>query len=555
MYIEYFGLRDYPFSITPDPAFLYMSPRHQEALGHLLYGTGQYGGFVQLTGEVGTGKTTVIRTLLSQKIDGVDVAMVYNPRQSEHEFLASVCDELKIDYPEGASQKTLVDALNRHLLAAHAGGRRTVLIIDEAQNLSPGVLEQVRLLTNLETHKDKLLRIMLVGQPELAELLARPELRQLAQRITARYHLQPLSEDETREYIRHRLRVAGASAELFSDDAIRLVQSVSRGIPRLTNIICDRALLGAFGRQQRTVNAELVRAAAAESMADTVALPRGRWDWLLELPDARIRQIEIALAALAVVLIALLIWRTWQPDPTTPAPQAPAAAPIEPAQAPATEAAAPAASQQVPAVAQDPLSRAQRPLGAMMTALARQWLSDFTPDSTVGACTQLQTLSLRCYRGDGEWDLLRRLALPVLLELDNAGQPTHVLVLGLGSDHARLHTPEGSVDVPRERLEARWDGPFLMIWQPPTESERIDRGSRGEPVLWLRQRLAQLNGQTLPDPPSAAYDGDLRDQVRAFQRGQDLIADGVVGVHTFILLGQGLPGWPRLQDLDDVPAA
>jgi len=160
-----------PFSITPDPAYLYMSPRHQEALGHLLYGTGQYGGFVQLTGEVGTGKTTIVRTLLSQKLDNVDVAVILNPRQNEQEFVASICDELHIAYPKNATLKALVDALNAHLLEAHTQGRRTVVIIDEAQNLQPEVLEQVRLLTNLETHKEKLLRIMLVGQPELADLL------------------------------------------------------------------------------------------------------------------------------------------------------------------------------------------------------------------------------------------------------------------------------------------------------------------------------------------------------------------------------------------------
>lgn len=205
-----------PFSITPDPAYLYLSPRHQEALGHLLYGTGQYGGFVQLTGEVGTGKTTVIRALLAQPIDDVDVAMVHHPRLSEREFLASVCDELGIPASTDDSLRALITTLNQHLLKTHAAGRRTVLIIDEAQNLDPALLEQVRLLTNLETHKEKLLRIMLVGQPELNDLLARDDLRQLAQRITARFHLTPLAANETAEYVRHRLRVAGARGPIFT---------------------------------------------------------------------------------------------------------------------------------------------------------------------------------------------------------------------------------------------------------------------------------------------------------------------------------------------------
>src|SRR5689334_9852560 len=254
-----------PFSITPDPAYLYMSPRHQEALGHLLYGTGQYGGFVQLTGEVGTGKTTVVRALLAQKLEHVDVAVILNPRQNEQEFVASICDELHVKYPKKATSiKTLVDALNEHLLASHARGRRTVLVIDEAQNLQPEVLEQVRLLTNLETDKEKLLRIMLVGQPELAALLARPDLRQLAQRITARYHLTPLEPGEAGEYVGHRLRIAGGSPDLFTPRAIATVHELARGVPRLINILCDRALLGAYATGNRQVTPEIVQRAASE---------------------------------------------------------------------------------------------------------------------------------------------------------------------------------------------------------------------------------------------------------------------------------------------------
>src|SRR3546814_558109 len=237
MYIEFFQLKEMPFSITPDPAYLYMSPRHQEALGHLLYGTGQYGGFVQLTGEVGTGKTTIVRTLLEQKLDKVDVAFIHNPRQNEQEFVQTICDELGVSYArDDRSLKTLIDALNEHLLQAHAEGRRTVLIIDEAQNLERGVLEQVRLLTNLETAKEKLLRIMLIGQPELSALLARPDLRQLASRITARFHLTPLGARETVEYIEHRLRVAGAHGEIFTPAAIADVHRYTKGDRKSTRL-------------------------------------------------------------------------------------------------------------------------------------------------------------------------------------------------------------------------------------------------------------------------------------------------------------------------------
>ena len=221
MYTRFFGLNEKPFSITPDPRYLFLSARHGEALAHLVYGVTESGGFIQLTGEVGTGKTTLVRTLLLNRMpDNADVAVVLNPQLSAHEFLASICEELGIAVPNDKdSIKALIDALNHNLLNAHANGRRTILVVDEAQNLAPAVLEQVRLLTNLETAKQKLLQIILIGQPELRELLGRNDLRQLAQRITGRYHLEPLTRDETGQYIEHRLRVAGALAEVFDRDA------------------------------------------------------------------------------------------------------------------------------------------------------------------------------------------------------------------------------------------------------------------------------------------------------------------------------------------------
>jgi len=230
MYLKHFNLTERPFSITPDPRFLYMSARHREALAHLLYGLGEGGGFVQLTGEVGTGKTTICRCLLEQVPDNVDLALVLNPKVTGAELIATVCDELGIEYPAGTTSiKTLTDLLNRYLLDAHARGQRTVLIIDEAQNLSTEVLEQVRLLTNLETATQKLLQIVLIGQPELRDLLARNELRQLAQRVTARYHLEPISRGETAAYIRHRLQICGTSRSLFNKRAMDRIHELSGG--------------------------------------------------------------------------------------------------------------------------------------------------------------------------------------------------------------------------------------------------------------------------------------------------------------------------------------
>ena len=271
MYASFFGLNEKPFSITPDPRYLFLSERHAEALAHLVYGINEAGGFIQLTGEVGTGKTTVVRSLLAQAPKHAEIALILNPRMTPAEFLLAICEELGIHVEQRSegSLKDLVDLLSFHLLKAHAEGKRIVLVVDEAQNLAPEVLEQVRLLTNLETETQKLLQIILIGQPELRELLDRTELRQLAQRITGRYHLDPLSREETAAYVRHRLRVAGATREMFSNFALREISRLSGGVPRLINIICDRALLGAFTEDRHAVGASVVRRAAGEVFGKT----------------------------------------------------------------------------------------------------------------------------------------------------------------------------------------------------------------------------------------------------------------------------------------------
>lgn len=265
MYIQYFDLKSPPFSLAPNPRFLYMSPRHREALAHLLYGIDGGGGFVALTGEVGTGKTTLCRCLLEQIPDHVDVALIINPRLDAIELLANVCDELRVKIPrENMRLKSLVDALNEHLLTSFSQGRYTVILIDEAQNLSFDVLEQIRLLTNLETSETKLLKVILVGQPELNTVLERKDLRQLNQRITARYHLMPLSLAETATYIYHRLSVSGGYKRLFPKKTIKKIYRYTQGTPRLINIICDRALLGAYATENPQVTNKIVSKAASE---------------------------------------------------------------------------------------------------------------------------------------------------------------------------------------------------------------------------------------------------------------------------------------------------
>lgn len=573
MYTSFFNLREVPFSIAPDPAYLYMSPRHQEALGHLLYGTGQYGGFVQLTGEVGTGKTTIVRTLLAQKLQNVDVAMIHNPRQSEQEFVQSICDELGVKYVKnGATLKVMVDALNAFLLDQHAAGRRTVLIIDEAQQLAPEVLEQVRLLTNLETTKEKLLRIMLIGQPELAELLGRQDLRQLAQRITARYHLTPLSAEETGEYIAHRLQVAGGARDLFAPAAVKRIHKHSGGVPRLVNVLCDRALLGAYAGGVRQVTPEIVEASAAEvfgAAAETaVARPARR---LPKLPGISLRGLEIALAFAGLVVAGLLLRQHWPADATpaateapavaaTPAPAAtePATLPPEsprapapaiavppPAERPAPAAVAPIVAAAAPAAALPAAVTAGTPLNALMLQLGRLWIADFRPGGEK-ACRALHRVRLECLKGNAEWSDLQAMDLPAILTLSVAGELRYVLLRSLDREHASLLLDSGKREkVALTRLDPLWTGEYLLLWKRETDEMQIGPDTRGEPILWLRQRLAVRLRKPVGDAADGRWDEELRAAVQQFQTAHGIRPDGLAGARTLLALADRSAG-PRL---------
>ena len=568
MYTSFFHLREVPFSIAPDPAYLYMSPRHQEALGHLLYGTGQYGGFVQLTGEVGTGKTTIVRTLLAQKLQNVDVAMIHNPRQSEQEFVQSICDELGVKYAKaGATLKVMVDALNAFLLDQHAAGRRTVLIIDEAQQLAPEVLEQVRLLTNLETTKEKLLRIMLIGQPELAELLGRQDLRQLAQRITARYHLTPLSAEETGEYIAHRLQVAGGARDLFAPAAVKRIHKHSGGVPRLVNVLCDRALLGAYAGGLRQVTSEIVEAAAAEVLGNTGAAPKAARA-PRRLPGLSLRGLEISLALAGLVVAGLLLRQHWpaaepaappeaaavtapapvaapaavaaKPRPPPAPPPAPVVAAATPPSAPVTVAPPPAGTGTLPAAI-----AAGTPLNALMLQLGRLWIADFRPGGEK-ACRALHRLRLECLKGNAEWSDLQAMDLPAILTLSVAGELRYVLLRGLDREHASLLLDGGKREkVPLTRLDPLWTGEYLLLWKRETDEMQIGPDTRGEPIQWLRQRLAVRLRKPVGEVTDGRWDEELRAAVQQFQTAHGIRPDGVAGARTLLALADRSAG-PRL---------
>jgi general secretion pathway protein A len=551
MYTSFFGLIEKPFAITPDPRYLYLSERHAEALAHLLYGINEAGGFIQLTGEVGTGKTTIVRTLLSRVPQHADVAVILNPRVTATEFLLTICEELGLglDEADRTSAKEMVDALNARLLAAHSDGRRVIVIVDEAQNLSADVLEQVRLLTNLETATQKLLQIILIGQPELRELLDRSELRQLAQRITGRYHLSPLSKQETQEYVRHRLRVAGAAGEIFTPAALREVYRLSSGIPRVINVCCDRALLGAYTLERREVTPALVRRAASE-VYDRRFAPL----WLGWVAAA------ITLAGVAVVVYAgITVWHNPPPGlrsaSNTPAatPPAPAAARAE---APVTAAAATTTTPATAAPAETP-----RPLQGLLASnsadtsdaaafrrLLSLWGTAMADDHD--PCGQAQKAGLACLDQRGSWAQVRALNRPAILTLnDDRGQRYRVVLSALDDSYATLDLGEHNVRVPIDELSRDWFGEFTLVWKPKTPRTRqLSLGMRGDEVRWLRRSLNALHGAASDPDSDDIYDQDLAIAVQNFQREHRLNVDGIAGLQTQVVLDTALaePGSPLL---------
>ena len=531
MYAAYFGLTERTFSLAPDPRYLYLSDVHREALAHLLYGLGEGGSFVQLTGEVGTGKTTVCRALLEQLPPDVDVAMIFNPRLTSVELLAAVCDELRVPYPSGTtSLKVLVDALSQALLDAHARGRRTVLIIDEAQNLSARVLEEIRLLTNLETTKEKLLQVILIGQPELAELLARRNLRQLAQRVTARYHLRSFTEEETRRYVQHRMEIAGQRQPIFTRLAVHAAHRLSRGVPRLLNTICDRALLGAYATGQTRVKERIVRRAAREVL--------GR--------RARRRRWMVATATAALLLaaggtIALLASRglpslgAWPlRAETTSSTLAPAvgATPLEPASPAPTLA----------AILGDPAVTADRT--SAFVNLYALWHLDARSGAAVPGCEAGRAAGLRCLARTGTWTVLRRFDLPAILELATPdGKKHHVVLAGLDGERATLQIGEQRITLPTVEIERFWDGPFVMVWKSPVDGPLpLQPGMRGRDVVWLRRQLGAVDGRAAPASAGEPYDEELKRRVAAFQQIESLTPDGIAGEETLVRLAAATPG-------------
>jgi len=531
VYTQFFGLTEKPFSITPDPRYLYLSRRHADALAHLIYGISQSGGFIQLTGEVGTGKTTLVRSLFEQLPEEADVALILNPELTTLEFLTAISNELGVTIPtDGGSIKSLVDPLSAYLLDAHARGRRTVLIVDEAQNLATDVLEQVRMLTNLETPKQKLLQIILIGQPELREVLDRKDMRQLAQRITGRYHLEPLSRDETAKYLEHRMKVAGAPGAIFSPSAVREIFRWSKGVPRIINVIADRTLLAAYTQGTRNIDKTLVRKAATE----VYGKPR--------VPSINQRLAAgVALGVLA--LLTLGTWRsfdpdgTWIPDRIGQPPgftlaQATIGSPSE------VSLAALLADQTMP-----------KGTDAAFETLLNIWGAQYLRGPAT-ACQQAEEQDLRCWYQKGSLDYVRRLNRPAILSLsDQQGRQYQVVLSALAAETADLTIAGRVYTVELEELFEYWDGDHLMLWRPGSwVHDFLAPGMRNDNVRWLRENLAHIQGVPLADSDPEFFDQALTERVRTYQRDRHLTVDGIVGTQTQIVMNTDLavPGTPFL---------
>ncbi|MDI1232286.1 MAG: AAA family ATPase [Methylobacter sp.] len=512
MYKAYFHFSELPFSIATDPHFIYMSPRHQEGLAHLLYGINFSGGFVALTGEVGTGKTTLCHCLLQQIPKNIDIALILNPKLNAIELLATLCDELDISYDKNRqSLKNLIDCLNQHLLTAHANGRRTVLLIDEAQNLSLEVLEQVRLLTNLETSKTKLLQIILVGQPELKELLNRKDLRQLNQRITARYHLLPLSLDETRAYIQHRLMVCNGRPDIFKDSAIRKIYQLSSGIPRVINVLCDRALLGAYSTNTYVVTPALVHHAAHETLGFADKKP----SYLIPL---------FSLLFLACIAAGIYHW-----------PKANSQVPVNvaiPYPALQIKAEFPPVAVAKTTPFYDWINNPEHSLNTALIDALRLWAKPI-PEHHQLDCHYVETTGLRCVSGKANWKDLLAINHPAILEFSLTGEDKfHALLTGFGQNQPIIHFKDG-MSFPLADALKYWNGYYLILEQPTmTDKKTIYPGQTSDNVLWLRHLLNSIDGKTEAVEQPRFYDDKLVARVINFQHQHQLPEDGIVGNQT-----------------------
>ena len=552
MYKAFYGLSDNPFSIAPNPHYLFLSDRHREALAHLTYGLGETGGFVLLTGEVGTGKTTVSRCLLGQLPDNTDTAFILNPSLTELELLATLCDELKISYGDNPTLKQLTDHLSRFLLDNHSKGRNTVLIIDEAQHLRPEVLEQLRLLTNLETDTKKLLQVILIGQPELQLLLKRQELRQLAQRITARYHLLPLNEDEIALYVLHRLQVAGRFEPLFTRKAVKVLQKYSGGIPRLINLLCERSLMAGYAQSRVPIDHHMVRQAAAEVLGEEEPT-QNRYLW------------PTATAAALFVAFGVSYW-LFTDKPVNAASASSMVLESASANVAASNTQALSATEGMSKLVQpvdqqssqvsipDPNQRLlndainqSRDIDTAFAGLFSVWGK--VPYKGLTACQSAVEQGLSCYQQQGNWMSLTRLNYPAVVYLvDDNQQDFYGAVIAVDGEQLLMQLGEQQLWVDRAWFNQHFSGTFEILWQAPN-LPMMDISQKSSPgqLQWLENALAHVNNRNTRRVNQ--FDVQLENDLKSFQSQHGLKADGIAGNQTLVRLNLYLSQQgPRLTD-------
>ena len=522
MYCEHFGFQERPFSMTPDPRFIFLSRNHREAFAHLLYGIDNRAGFIALTGEVGAGKTTVLRTLLTQLDPGrYCTSLIFNPFPSPLELLRSINREYNIPF-DGEDPARLLDTLNEFLLEKNRSGKTVVLVIDEAQHLGPAVLEQVRLISNLETDTEKLIQIVLAGQPELGRMLAQADLRQLDQRIAVRYHLRPMDFEDTAGYIAHRLEVVDGKGKVqFTPWALRLIYRYSGGLPRLINVVCDRALLAAYTQDTDRIAAGVAWKAIADVRKDTV---RPAWK-----PAAGL---GVAVAVLIAAAFFYFAGSGFTGRPTEHSPVKPA---VQAAVKPPEEAA------HTVVAALQGLSSAETARAAFNT-VAEAWkippvndAMDFSQAQVLENTAQERGLSL--LRFSGNLGSLLRFNSPALLELNIPGLEgkRFIALTGIREDLLQIRpAPSGKDWLSPVELERYWTGQGFIPWRNALNLPSMGPGSKGENVKKLQGLLAEMkiyNGRE-----TGVYDRETRSSVRSFQAAKGIAPDGLAGQRTLMLL-------------------
>jgi general secretion pathway protein A len=559
MYHDFFGLKEPAFSIAVNPRYLFMSDQHREALAHLLYGI-QNGGFVMLTGEVGTGKTTIIRCLLEQLPPNTDMAIILNPMGSAPELLSTICDELGVSYiADELTVKVLTDALNQFLLDNHRKGRKTVLLIDEAQLLKVPVLEQIRLLTNLETTTEKLLQIMLVGQPELKKLLARPALRQLSQRITARFHLEALSLPETKAYIAHRLKIAGLPDHQrpFNDAMVKKIHEFSGGIPRLINVICERLLLGAYAQNYHHIDKHIFAAAVKEVAGTTTQQEE-------KVASTR-RTSWHALFVMLLMAIMALVWFLVPDD--APLPAAPAvtqttssAAAI--AQSSQAQSSAGAVKQLASGSLSELRSQPKPPTSALVAMATRDLVAaqlalfahvGIAAGDKKNPCLVVKNADYVCEKARiNSWDELKDINRPGLITLATPDKKwVYAVVIGLSENHALLLENGNKKVVLWSEIATLWNGDLLYVWSRPNAFEGdLQMGDKSDLVTWIAEQFATIDQQ--PAPLTRQFFTErLQKRVELFQSTNNILPDGVINAQTLRRLNEVLGVDKTLVEMDE----